>query len=139
MLFRSYNIDHSHISFYLQALYYLGNFNFAITYNSDSATDNYNSMSGIWTKNKDAFVLQAGWSNSSWNIRLTARNIQRWNWRSSHETMKSDNYSVDRWISNASGHAFVQISATYTFGFGKKIKHDNEPQASGSASSGILK
>lgn len=134
-----YNIDHSHISFYLQALYYLGNFNFAITYNSDNATDNYNSMSGIWTKNKDAFVLQAGWSNSSWNIRLTARNIQRWNWRSSHETMKSDNYSVDRWISNASGHAFVQISATYTFGFGKKIKHDNEPQASGSASSGILK
>ena len=134
-----FSINHSCINFYLQALYYLGNFNFAISYNSENATDNYNSMSGIWTKNKDAFVLQAGWSNASWNIRLTAQNLQRWNWRSSYETMRSENYSVNKWSSNASGHAFVQLSVTYTLGFGKKVKLGDDITRQAGASSGILK
>ncbi len=134
-----YNINHSYISFYIQDLYYFGNFNFAISYNSGNATDNYNSMSGIWTKNKDAFVLQAGWSNSTWNIRLTAQNLQRWNWRSSYDRMWSDYYSVNRWVSNASSHAFIQLSTTYTFGFGKKVKQGNDLSRQSGASSGILK
>ncbi len=134
-----YNVDRSYIIFYLQALYYLGAFNFAISYNSENATDNYNSMSGIWTKNKDIFVVQAGWSNASWNVRLTAQNLQRWNWKSSHDTMHSDHYSVNKWISNASGHAFVQISVTYTLGFGKQIKQGNDISKQSGASSGILK
>ncbi|MDE6094772.1 MAG: TonB-dependent receptor family protein [Muribaculaceae bacterium] len=134
-----YNINHSYISYYVQALYYLSNFNFAISYNSENATDNYNSMSGIWTKNKDTFVLQAGWSNSTWNIRLTAQNLQRWNWRSSYDTMRSDHYSVNRWVSNASSHAFVQLSVAYTFGFGKQVKQVNDISRQAGASSGILK
>lgn len=134
-----YNINHNYISFYIQALYYVGNFNFAISYNSENATDNYNSISGIWTKNKDAFILQAGWSNSSWNVRLTAQNLQRWNWRSSSDMMLSDHYSVNRCISNTSGHAFVQLSATYTFGFGKKVKQGDDISRQTGAYSGILK
>lgn len=133
-----YNINHSHVSCYVQALYYWGNFNFAISYNSENATDNYNSMSGIWTKNKDSFVLQAGWSNSTWNIRLTAQNLQRWNWRSLYDTMRSDHYSVNKWVSNDSGHAFVQLSAAYTFGFGKQVKQGNDISRQSGASSGIL-
>lgn len=127
------------MGFYIQALYYLGSFNFAVTYNSARATDNYNSMSGIWTKNKDAFYIQAGWSNPSWNIRLTAMNPQRWNWRSSDDTMHSEYYSVNRRVSNASSHAFVQLSATYTFGFGKQVKQGNDISKQSGASSGILK
>lgn len=134
-----YNVNHSCISFYLQALYYLGNFNFAISYQSKNATDNYNSMSGIWTKNKDAFILQAGWSNACWNIRLTAQNLQRWNWKSSLDTMTSDNYSINKWISDTAGHAFVQLSATYTYGFGKKVNRNNDISRQSGASSGILK
>lgn len=134
-----YNINHSCISYYVQALYYWGNFNFAISYNSENATDNYNSMSGIWTKNKDAFILQAGWSNSTLNIRLTAQNLQRWNWRASYDTMQSDHYSVKKWVSNASAHAFVQLSMAYTFGFGKQVKQGNDISRQSGASSGILK
>lgn len=134
-----YNINHSYISYYVQALYYWGNFNFAISYNSENATDNYDSMSGIWTKKKDAFVLQAGWGNSAWNIRLTAQNLQRWNWKSSYDTMQSDHYSVNKWVSNASTHAFIQLSLAYTFGFGKQVKHGNDITRQSGASSGILK
>ena len=134
-----YNTTHSCISYYLQALYYLGNFNFALAYQSADATDNYDSMSGIWTKNKDRFVIQAGWSNSSWNVAVTAQNLQRWNWRASRDTMHSQHYSVNKYISNASRHAFVQLSATYTFGFGKKVKQGDDISRQAGASSGILK
>ena len=136
---KPYNINHSSLSYYVQALYYLGNFNFALSYQSANATDNYDSMSSLWTRNKDVFVVQGGWSNGRWNIILRAQNILRWNWRASHDTMSSTNYSVDRWTSNASRHAFVQLSATYTFGFGKKINHNNDISKQSGASSGILK
>ncbi|MDE6717942.1 MAG: outer membrane beta-barrel family protein [Muribaculaceae bacterium] len=134
-----YRIDHSYISYYLQALYYLGSFNFAVAYQSADATDNYDSMSGLWTRNKDVFMVQAGWSNGRWNIIITAQNPQRWNWRASHDTMSTGAYSVSRWTSNASHHACVQLSATYTFGFGKKINNDNDISKQSGASSGILK
>ena len=136
---KPYNINHSSLSYYVQALYYLGNFNFALSYQSANATDNYDSMSSVWTRNKDNFVVQGGWSNGRWNIILRAQNIQRWNWRASHDTMSSISYSVDRWTSNASRHAFVQLSATYTFGFGKKVNHNNDISKQAGASSGILK
>lgn len=136
---KPYYINHSYISYYIQALFYLGNFNFAIAYQSADATDNYDSMSGLWTRNKDVFIIQAGWSNGRWNIIMTAQNLQRWNWRASHDIMSSTNYSVNRLTSNESSHAFVQVSATYTFGFGKKINNDNDISKQSGASSGILK
>lgn len=136
---RPYNVNHSWISYYIQAMYYLGDFNFALSYQSANATDNYDSMSGIWTRNKDVFITQVGWSNAKWNIRVTAQNLQRWNWRASHETMSSPNYSVNRWTCDASRHALVQLSATYTFGFGKKITQNDDISKQSGASSGILK
>lgn len=53
--------------------------------------------------------------------------------------MHSNYYSTYEQIYNGSSHALVQLSATYTFGFGKKVKRDDEPSVSGTASSGILK
>lgn len=134
-----YNTEHFYISYYIQAIYYIGNFNFALSYNSTEAPYNYNTMSGVWKRNKDVFIIQAGWSNSKWNISLTAQNLQRWNWRASHEMMSSPNYSVNTWISNATRHAFVKLSATYTFGFGKKVNSNNDISKQSGASSGILK
>lgn len=134
-----YNINRSCISYYLQTLYYAGQFNFAVVYESPEATDNYNSMSGVWTKTKGNFIVQAGWSNQAWNIRLTAQNLQRRNWRASYDTMQSEYYSYETWNSNASCHAFVQLSATYTFGFGRKVNQDNDISRQNGSSSGILK
>lgn len=134
-----YNVNHSYTTYYLQALYYLGNFNFALSYKSKSATDNYDSMSGFWTKNKDTFTIQAGWSNAVWNIRITAQNLQRWNWREAFDSMNSSCYSVRRWTSDTSAHALVQLSATFTFGYGKRIDKGNDITKQANASSGILK
>lgn len=136
---KPYDINHSQLSYYLQALYYLGQFNFSVSYQSANATDNYDSMTGVWTRKKDSFFIQAGWSNSAWNIRISCVNPQRWNWRSTQETMRSEYYSFERWTNNVSSHAFVQLSATYTFGFGKKVRQGDDITRQGGASSGILK
>ena len=91
---KPHNMDRSYVLYYIQALYYLGAFNFAVVYQSKTESDNYDFSSGIWSKNKSNFTIQAGWSNSSWNIALSVKNIQRWNWKSSYSTMHSDHYST---------------------------------------------
>lgn len=96
-------------------------------------------MNGIWQRDKDNYWISAGWSGSDWNISAVICNIGRWNWRSSNRVMNSEFYSTDETLINGNDHALVKITVTYTFGFGKKVKRDNEPQIGGSASSGILK
>lgn len=136
---KPHNMDRFYVLYYIQALYYLGAFNFAVAYQSKTESDNYDFSSGIWSKNKSNFTIQAGWSNSSWNIALSVKNIQRWNWKSSYSTMHSDHYSVDKWVIDGLSHAMVKLSATYTFGFGKKVKQGNDISKQSGSSSGILK
>ena len=134
-----YDFNRSFISYYIQTLYYSGSFNFAIAYQSQKANVGYEPGSGTWIKNKGNFIIQCGWSNSFWNISITAQNLQRWNWRASYQVMNTDNYSVNRYVSNTSSHAFVSLSATYTFGFGKKIRQGDDISRKALPSSGILK
>ena len=53
--------------------------------------------------------------------------------------MNSKYYDSTRYIYSGSQAGFFQISATYTFGFGKKVKAENEAYQASGASSGILK
>lgn len=133
-----YNVNHFHIYYNLQMFYYLKNWNFGLTYVSTIGTWD-GMMNGIWQRDKDIYYLNVGWSNSDWKISAMIRNIGRWNWRSSNRVMNSEFYSTNERLINGNSHALVRITATYTFGFGKKVKRDNEPQISGSAASGILK
>lgn len=133
-----YDVNHFHIYYTLQMRYYFRHWNFGMTYISTVGSWD-GMMNGIWDRAKDDYYLNAGWSNSDWNISAMILNIGRWNWRSSNRVMNSKFYSTDETLINGNSHALVKITATYTFGFGKKVKRDNEPQISGSASSGILK
>ena len=135
---RPYNVNHFHLYYTLQMFYYLKNWNFGLTYVSTVGTWD-GMMNGIWQRDKDNYYLNVGWSNSNWKLSAMIRNIARWNWKSSQRIMNSEFYSTDETLINGNYHATIKFTATYTFGFGKKVKRDNEPQASGSASSGILK
>ncbi len=135
---RPYDVNHFHIYYTLQMFYYLKNWNFGITYQSTVGTWD-GMMNGIWQRDKDNYYLNVGWSNSNWKLSVMIRNITRWSWKSSQRIMKSEFYSTDETLINGNYHATIKLTATYTFGFGKKVKRDNEPQASGSASSGILR
>ncbi len=135
---KPYNVNHFHIYYNIQLRYYIRNWNFGLTYVSTIGTWD-GMMNGIWERDKDNYYVTAGWAYSNWNISAMICNIGRWNWRSSNRVMNSEYYSTDETLINGNYHAFARITATYTFGFGKKVKRDNEPEASGSASSGILK
>ncbi|MDE5554797.1 MAG: hypothetical protein K2J10_06400 [Muribaculaceae bacterium] len=64
--------------------------------------------------------------------------FSRWNWESARQEMRSKYYDTYQQFYDGQSHALIQLSATYTFGFGKKVKRDDEPGVSGTASSGIL-
>lgn len=133
-----YNINHSYIDWYARARYYLGNWNFTFTYSSDNACAD-GCMNGLWVYGKSDWYITVGWSNSHWNIRGDISNFTRWNYKNDHFVMRSKYYDLDKILLGGKSRAFVQLAATYTFGFGKKVKRDDEPSVSGSASSGILK
>lgn len=130
--------DHNFIYWHARVRYYLKNWNFSLTYISDNANTE-GSENGFWNKNKSDWQLAIGWSKGDWNVKANIINMTRWNWRSGLRTMHSQYYSVKEQVYNGSSHALIQVSATYTFGYGKRVRQDNEPSVSGSASSGILK
>lgn len=135
---KPYDVNHFHIYYTLQMTYYLKNWNFGLTYISTVGSWD-GMMNGIWQCDKDDYYLRVGWSKSNWNLSALVMNIGRWNWRSTRRVMNSEFYSTDETLINGNSHALAKITATYTFGFGKKVGRDNEPQISGTAASGILK
>lgn len=137
---RPYNLDKSVLSGYVQAMYYVGNFNFVVAYVSRMYSFD-DSMSGFYTRSKDAFALAAGWGNGSWNVNLQLQNMFRWHWRTSTTEMASTYYDVTRQNYGVDNHALIQAKVTYTFSFGKKSKSDTEADLSPDAArtaSGIL-
>lgn len=134
---KPYGVNHSYIDWYARVRYYLGNWNFTATYISDNGSAD-GCMNGIWNYGKSDWYITIGWSNSDWNVRADFINFTRWNWRSAKQVMRSKYYDTTEIMLNGQSHALIQLSATYTFGFGKKVNRDNEPGVSGSAASGIL-
>lgn len=133
---RSFN-HHTYIDWYARIRYYLGDWNFTATYISPNGSAD-GSMNGIWNYGKSDWYITIGWSDADWNVRADFIDFTRWNWRSARQVMRSKYYDTTEIMLNGQSHALIQLSATYTFSFGKKVNRDNEPGVSGSASSGIL-
>ena len=53
--------------------------------------------------------------------------------------MNSRNYDYERQDFTTSAHCGVKLSATYTFGFGRKVERGNEVSQTYGVNSGILK
>lgn len=132
-----YDVNHSYINWYARVRYYLKDWNFTFTYISDNGSAD-GCMNGIWHKTKSDWYITVAWSNTNWNVRADLINLSRWHWKSGIQEMHSKYYDTYQQFYDAQSHAVIQLSATYTFGFGKKVQRDNEPGVSGSASSGIL-
>lgn len=83
--------------------------------------------------------MKIGWSNGAWNLTATAVNIFRHNWV--EETLRLTSQWFDQYTTEygAGSHQFVSLTASYTFGFGKKVRHGDEVQTMGAGSSAIMK
>lgn len=83
--------------------------------------------------------MTAGWANSDWNVRLTAANFFNKGWDCATNITESPYYSETQTIIGTSVHPRLNITATYTFGYGKKVQRGNEVGEQSGASSAILK
>ncbi|MDE6577240.1 MAG: outer membrane beta-barrel family protein [Muribaculaceae bacterium] len=134
---RPYNVNHSYVNWNVRVRYYLKDWNFAVSYVAPSGSPD-GCMVGIWDESKSYWYISAGWANDHWNLKMTCFNLHRWNWRSNLHVMNSPYYSTRQQYYGTSDHALIKLTATYTFGFGKKVKHNGELSVSGEAASGIL-
>lgn len=90
-------------------------------------------------RSRDFYALSAGWSNSDLNISLTAYNMFNSNWDTSDRYIQSPLYTEHRTTYGTNSHARLNLSVTYTFGYGKKVKRGNEVGKQSGVSSAIMK
>lgn len=117
--------------------YYVRQFFLQASFQSANKTIQGNQ--GVWYRTRDFYQLQVGWSNSNWNVRLSAINVFRGDWLAATQTLNAPLYSETISQAGTYYHRRVNLSVTYTFGYGKKVQRGNEVGEQSGASSAILK
>ena len=123
--------------FNAEAFYYLGSFYFQASYQlMNRYLDSY--MNYIY-KSRDYYSLMAGWANSMWNVRLSASNFL-----SRGHLMSETEYHSQNYVSRKTNYGTtycprINLSESYTIGYGKKIMRDNEVGERAGAASAIIK
>ena len=97
------------------------------------------SLHDTFYRGKSAYQLKFGWRNNNWNVSVSAVNIFRKNWVDQTSSLTSRYFDQYNTVYNSSSHQFVNITASYTFGFGKKVQRGNEVQTVTSSGSAIMK
>ena len=122
---------------YAQATYYLNNFYFQAFYRTPDKTmlDNIPATK----KTRNFYGLIIGWGNSKWNLRLSAYNIFTMKWDTGDTWISSPLYSEHKITYGDAAHAKILLSATFTFGYGRKLQQGDEVGAQSGAGSAILK
>jgi len=70
---------------------------------------------------------------------VMAANVFNKGWSSAEIVTESPLYTEYRENIGTSSHPRINITATYTFGYGKKVQHGNEVGEQSGASSAIMK
>lgn len=132
-----FDIKRSPFTCNASATYYLGNFYFQASYQTRNLTVQGNR--GVIYKDRDFYQILAGWSRANWNIRLSAINLFRSDWLCATNTLNTPLYSETRFNDGNNFHRRLNLSVTYTFGYGKKVQRGNEVGEQSGASSAIMK
>ena len=132
-----FDITRSPFTCNASATYYLGNFYFQASYQTRNLTVQGNR--GVVYKDRDFYQILAGWSRSNWNIRVSAMNLFRSDWLCATNTLSTPLYSETRFVDGNSFHSRLNLSVTYTFGYGKKVQRGNEVGEQSGANSAIMK
>ena len=98
-------------------------------------TDNSN----IIIRERSNYGISIGWGNGIWTLNLDARNIFNRGWLSSTWDRSTPLYSEHQRYYNAALHPNLTLSATYTIGYGKRIRRTNEIGEFGGTQSAIMK
>ena len=131
--------DISKNPFYVNASasYYLNKFYFQVAYQTTYKTVQGNRAA--YYSDRDFYQVLAGWSHSGWNIRLSGMNLLRTDWLAASQSFNSPLYCESKLIGGNNFHRRINVSITYTFNYGKKVKEGNEIGEQSGAASAILK
>ncbi|MCM1032580.1 MAG: TonB-dependent receptor family protein [Odoribacter sp.] len=121
----------------LQASYYWKSFYVLASWGSKNSTLTENS--NIVIRNRQSYLIEAGWGNGTWVVSLTAKNIFRNKWDSDTWSQETPLYSKWETLYSPKAHASLNLTVTYTIGYGKKTRRANEVGAYGSSPSAIIK
>ena len=120
-----------------QASYYMDSFYFQAYY--ESPEKSMLSASPKISKERNFHSVTIGWTNANWNLRVMAANFFNKGWNCRTNTTLSPFYSDRQTIVGTSSHSRINFTATYTFGYGKKVQRGNEVGEQSRAASAILK
>ena len=120
-----------------QASYYMASFYFQAYY--ESPEKSMLSASPKISKERNFHSVTIGWTNANWNLRVMAANFFNKGWNCTTNTTLSPFYSDRQTIVGTSSHSRINFTATYTFGYGKKVQRGNEVGEQSRAASAILK
>ena len=141
MWFRSttgeYAMTHNELTCTAQLTWYFGDFYLFGWYMTPSTYPDQES--GIKERTPSRYQIQLGYGKGAWRATATAYNFLRSSWETNHQTLTSQYYRFDRREFGTAQHMRFQLSVTYTFGYGKKVKRGNEVGGVGAGSSAILK
>lgn len=134
-----YSDTYNYLMVSTSATYYIKSFYVSLYYSTADRGLTQYSLNDTFYRGKSSYRLKLGWRNKKWNISVAAVNIFRKNWIDQTSNLKSQYFDQYNMVYNSSSHQFVNITASYTFGFGKKVSRGDEVQTMDAGSSAIMK
>lgn len=133
----TYRDSHYPLLCNLSADYYLGKAYLGMNWSSRSSY--IDGETSFLSKIPSAYSLNFGWASKGWNIQISLVNMLRSSWSTFRESFNSKYYSSNQTKIGSTYHRRINITVTYTFNYGKKIKPGSEIQSTNEISSSILK
>ena len=121
----------------VQAVWYLGNFYLQAYYRSP--VKQLSEFDPEFSYERNYYSLKGGWSNSRLNISLSAINVFNRGWNNTTVITESEYFHQESVDLNYGYHPRLNLMLTYTIGYGKKVRRNNELGTQQSAPSSILK
>lgn len=117
--------------------FYAGEFSFTLSGGLGSRS--LGSIDGALMRYKPYYLLRGGWNHGNWNIQIYANNIFNSSWKSVKSEMIYPLYGQFMTSYDGSFRRALSVNVSYTFDYGKKVKHESEIEADENNNSAILK
>ena len=132
-----YNRTYNPFTITAQTTYYLNSFYFQAYYQSPDK-QMFTASPQIY-RGRNFHSLTVGWANSDWNVRVMAANFFNKGWSSADIVTESPLYTEYKENIGTNSHPRINVTVTYTFGYGKKVQRGNEVGEQSGANSAIMK
>lgn len=122
--------------FEIRANYYLKHFNFGGSFSH--IVKSINQLDGSKKTGRPKYFLSVGWGNQNFKVTLYAQNFLRSHWREGITRLDNPIYQNNTVTYSTSSHRQFTLSVSYTFSYGKSIRHGDEIREQKGIGSAVL-